>query len=201
MCSADIVRATYYYTMCSYCKDTLIRGFVQIKHDPQACPLLQARYCSICSTNGHTTSACPDEAVLQFRKPHFVEQLIPSSLLKQYSIKSRTPIGDFVVDEKKLKGCLEVQDNEKHIRAILSNHNVVPSHKVKENRALIIALAARLNRKIVFIKSDGIYVSPEENETNASQEQKQDEAIPKKKATGRKSVDPSRSSGVHVAGS
>lgn len=180
---------------------------MQIKHDPQACPLLQARYCSICSTNGHTTSACPDEAVLQFRKPHFVEQLVPSSVLEQYSIKSRTPIGDYVVDEKKLRGCLEVQDNDKHIRAILSNHNIVPSHKLKENRALIIALAARLNRKILFIKSDGSYVSPEENETNA-QEQKQEqkqvqkqETVPKKKATGRKSVDPSRSSGLNVTGS
>lgn len=192
--------------MCSYCKDTLVRGFVQIKHDPQNCPLLQARYCGICSTYGHTTSSCPDDAVLQFRKPQFVEQLVPSSIRKLYSIETRTPIAGFVSEDmNKLRGCLEVQDNDKHIRAILSNHDVVPSHKLKENRALIIALAARLNRKIVFIKADGTYVSPEENEANASQEQKQKqkqiETTPKKKATGRKPVDPSRSSGVHVAGS
>jgi hypothetical protein len=96
--------------------------------------------------------------------------------VQKHGIASRTPLPGFTAETKILRGCLEVQDNDKHIRAILMNHDIVPSHKLKDNRILIINLAARLKRKIVFIKADGTYHSPEENET-AKQKKEDSEKI------------------------
>lgn len=165
--------------MCTNCQDT-IRGFIKIKHDPQNCPLLQARYCSICAIHGHTTLSCPDEATLQYRKPQYVEQLLPPSYLDKYAITTRTPMPGFT-EESNLRGTLDVLDTDKHMRALLMNHNIVPSHKIKDNRVAIITLAARLHRKIVFVKADGTRSSPEDEANEAQGAQAIKDTKPKAK--------------------
>jgi len=94
---------------------------------------------------------CPDDAILEHRVPRYVEQLIPSTLLSTYDIKTRTPLANVSLQPIH-EPVLEVKDLDKDIRAILLNYNIQPSGKKKELRHQIKRLSDDLKRKLIFIK-------------------------------------------------
>lgn len=53
---------------------------------------IQAAFCTICSKYGHYTRECSDTSAAYYRKPQFMEQLIPHFLRKHYNIQTLTPI-------------------------------------------------------------------------------------------------------------
>ncbi len=80
--------------MCSNCKDVAKLCRPKL-HEEKFCPLLRAGYCSICCSKGHFTSDCPNSTAMEYRKPQFMEQLIPFSKLQEYRITTRTPLPSF----------------------------------------------------------------------------------------------------------
>ena len=136
--------------MCSNCKDVLI-GF-SISHAASNCPLLRSSYCSVCCSYGHLTEDCPDKEVLKFRKPTYVEQLIPYSLLKQHKITSQTPLPTTEDRVAKYEPEWEVEDTDKAIRQVLMNYSSQPSGKPKENRRLLKQISDERHLKLVYIK-------------------------------------------------
>lgn len=142
--------------MCSKCPD--------ISHACKACKwqaaLRAASYCGICAIYGHTTLMCPDGDVLEHRKPEFIEQLIPTSLLDTYNIQSMTPLVNKDVEIKpKYEPVFDVYDTDKNIRAILMNHGKSISNKPKENRLRLQRLADELGRKLVY-NNIPVHVNP-----------------------------------------
>ena len=138
------------YKMCTKCQD-IIRG-CKVKHQPMHCPLMAASYCGICATYGHTTMMCPDTQVLEHRKPEFIEQLIPTSILDAYNIQTTTPLANKDTEMKsRHEPVLEVYDTDKNIRAILMNYNKPIANKSKDNRIRIQKLADELGRKLVYL--------------------------------------------------
>ena len=136
--------------MCSKCENVLI-GF-SIPHPVSDCPLLHSSYCSVCCSYGHLTDECPDYEVLANRKPHFVEQLIPHSLLRRYNITSQTPLPCLEEDYKSpFEPVVEVEESDKAIRQVLMNYSIQPSGRMKENRRLLKQLSEELHRKLVYI--------------------------------------------------
>ena len=80
--------------MCENCK-TILCDYRGKPHDPLTCPLLDIAYCGICSKRGHFHVDCPDTLVQRFRKPQYLEELIPPSLKEKYKIHTtRTPLAD-----------------------------------------------------------------------------------------------------------
>lgn len=106
---------------------------------------------------------CPDGEVLEHRKPEFIEQLIPTSLLDIYNIQSTTPLVNKDVEIKpKYEPVLDVYDTDKNIRAILMNHGKSISNKPKENRLRLQRLADELGRKLIYNKIP-VHVNPKKS--------------------------------------
>jgi len=126
-----------------------------------ACPLLKIRYCGICATYGHNQHNCPDEAVLQFREPLYVEQLIPASLAIEYKITSKTPLPPSQKIKIVTKLILEVPETEEAIRAALQAAGGKPmicQHKGRtekkemiENKKRLQKIADIQGRKLIYI--------------------------------------------------
>ena len=136
--------------MCSKCQNVLI-GF-SIPHPVSDCPLLHSSYCSVCCSYGHLTDDCPDYEVLHHRKPQFLEQLIPPSSLRRYTITSQTPLEcSEETCKHPFEPVLEVEESDKAIRQILMNYSIQPSGRMKENRRLLKQLSEELHRKLVYI--------------------------------------------------
>ena len=113
--------------MCHYCAHIPY----QSPHAPEACPYQRSLYCPSCATYGHEPSACPRAPSELYTQPHYAEQLIPTHLLKQYSIGTITPIKPLPVQKKQV--VLELPDDDKLIRDYLFNQgNKVVSTRSKE---------------------------------------------------------------------
>lgn len=83
-----------------------------------------------------------------------MEQLIPYSLVQAYGITSHTPLAKGrTVQKPKHEAVLEIEDNDRAIRAVLMNYDIQPSGKMKENRRLLKQVADQLGRKLVYIHS------------------------------------------------
>lgn len=80
-----------------------------------------------------------------------MEQLIPPSVRKSYSIQSITPLSKKSISREPILPTLEVEESEKSIRAILLANDIQPSNKPKENRRLMKQLAETLGRKLYYI--------------------------------------------------
>jgi hypothetical protein len=76
--------------MCRYCDYIPYHEFKQ--HSEHQCPYRKACYCSFCSVYGHPESDCPCPPASYLRKPQYIEQLIPTHLVKSYNINTATPI-------------------------------------------------------------------------------------------------------------
>lgn len=135
-------------------------------HAAGHCPVTASLFCSICQENGHATMKCPDRATWHYRKPEFVEQLIPLSVLQHYKIDTRTPIPG--VDNKHIpylyQPVVEIPYDKdgKNIRATLAAHNI-PSSSVKENERVAIAFGNLTGKTVSIINKEPIV--PKEKNT------------------------------------
>jgi hypothetical protein len=136
--------------MCDFCS----KLYKSEQHDPTLCPVRGALYCSICQIYGHTTIKCPDRDTWHYRKPEFVEQLIPTSILAHYKIDSLTRItsgvnehipyihGDPVI-------CIPDDEKGKNIRATLASYNLPCSSK-KEDKRIIEEFSNLIGKKVEY---------------------------------------------------
>ena len=101
---------------------------------------------------------CPDRASWHYRKPEFVEQLIPISILNHYNITSLTPIvsppsgkhehipyihGDPVIE-------IPFDEDGKNVRATLAAYNL-PSSSVKENKRVMNEFGELIGKKVSIV--------------------------------------------------
>jgi len=141
--------------MCGCSKLTLSEN-----HGPNQCPVDASLFCSICQENGHPTMKCPNRASWHYRKPEFVEQLIPISVLNHYNIKSRTPIGTPLHGKDKHEHIpyihgdpvIEIPFDEdgKNVRATLAAYNL-PSSSVKENKRVMNEFGDLIGKKVSIV--------------------------------------------------
>jgi hypothetical protein len=114
--------------MCDYCIKILGKCVSPHYKNPDKCPLKTASYCCLCASYGHTSFNCKEDTT--YRRPQFLEQLIPPSLLEQNRIVTNTPI---ISTNKKLismveplKAVIDVIDHPKVIKSVLKNMNSMP---------------------------------------------------------------------------
>jgi len=103
---------------------------------------------------------CPDRASWHYRKPEFVEQLIPISVLNHYNIKTLTPIGTPLNGKDKhdhipyIHGdpVIEIPFDEdgKNVRATLAAYNL-PSSSVKENKRVMNEFGDLIGKKVSIV--------------------------------------------------
>ena len=100
---------------------------------------------------------CPDKATWQVRKPEFIEQLVPRTLLLHHNIVSQTPI---VNPNGELLDCpysavMELPEDKdgKFIRATLASYNL-PSSGIKENKRVLEAFGSLIGKKVVYIQNE-----------------------------------------------
>jgi len=142
--------------MCDNCVSTL-KHLVK-PHDVKRCPLKRALYCGVCATYGHSPAGCPDTVTQMFREPHYMEQLIPPSLMAEYGITSRTPIGALAKAEESLPPMCLTETTES-LRAALTSIDVKPKicqaqnskEEIKVNKARLITEMEAVGRKVEFI--------------------------------------------------
>lgn len=139
--------------MCDFCS----KLYKSEQHEPGLCPVRAALFCSICQIYGHSTIKCSDRATWHYRKPGFVEQLIPNSILSHYKIDSLTRItwgvkehipyihGDPVIT-------VPNDDKGKNIRATLASHNLPCSSK-KEDKRILEEFGSIIGKKIEYTES------------------------------------------------
>ena len=105
---------------------------------------------------------CPDRATWHYRKPEFIEQLIPISVLNHYNITSLTPIstpigkdrhehipyihGDPVIE-------IPYDEDGKNVRATLAAFNL-PSSSVKENKRVMNEFGDLIGKKVSIVGQD-----------------------------------------------
>ena len=130
--------------MCKHCQDIL--GDLSLPHDESKCPLQKSYYCSTCAKYGHLTDKCPAKPSSYFTEPCFIEQLIPTSLMKEYNITSRTPIP--LVKKEEPQRLLEIMDDDRVIAAYLSARSI----KSKNKRHALEEYARKQNMRVVYLK-------------------------------------------------
>lgn len=96
------------------------------------------------------------------REPLYLEQLIPSSLIIDYKIQSKTPLTTTPVLRMPEKPTWEVSDNEEAIRAALSANGEKPmicqqkgrmnGEEIAENKARLQKLADIYGRRLIFLR-------------------------------------------------
>lgn len=129
-------------------------------HLPNQCPVDASLFCSICQENGHSTMKCPDRANWHYRKPEFVEQLIPISVLNHYNIKSLTPIAKDTYEHiPYIHGnpVIEIPFDEdgKNVRATLAAYNL-PSSSVKENKRIMNEFGDIIGKNVSIVGEDSL---------------------------------------------
>ena len=141
-------------------------------HGPNECPVDASLFCSICQENGHSTMKCPQRASWHYRKPEFVEQLIPISVLNHYNIKSLTPIGTpkhdhipYVHGEPVIE--IPFDEDGKNVRATLAAYNL-PSSSVKENKRVMSEFGELIGKKVSIVGQDTVKKSVKLKKPKAS---------------------------------
>lgn len=132
--------------MCSNCKD-ILQDF-DIVHTVALCPLRNSWYCSYCAIYGHLTKSCPAKPSILFRKPAYIEQLIPYSDLKEYNITSKTPIKTPLLEQE--QRLLEIKDSDKIIAAYLAARSVKIQRGFTKRQALE-EYAKTENKRVIYI--------------------------------------------------
>ena len=133
--------------MCSNCKD-ILQDF-DIVHTVALCPLRNSWYCSYCAIYGHLTKSCPAKPSILFRKPAYIEQLIPYSDLKEYNITSKTPIKTPLLEQE--QRLLEIKDSDKIIAAYLAARSVKIQRGFTKRQTLE-EYAKTENKRVVYIR-------------------------------------------------
>jgi len=132
--------------MCSNCTD-ILEDF-GIEHTIELCPLRNSWYCSYCAIYGHLTKSCPAKPSILFRKPAYIEQLIPYSDLKEYNITSKTPIRTPLIEQE--QRLLEIKDSDKVIAAYLSARSVKIQRGFTKRQTLE-EYAKTENKRVIYI--------------------------------------------------
>ena len=132
--------------MCSNCKD-ILQDF-DIVHTVALCPLRNSWYCSYCAIYGHLTKSCPAKPSILFRKPAYIEQLIPYSDLKEYNITSKTPIKTPLLEQE--QRLLEIKDSDKVIAAYLGARSVKIQRGFTKRQTLE-EYAKTENKRVIYI--------------------------------------------------
>ena len=132
--------------MCSNCKD-ILQDF-DIVHTVALCPLRNSWYCSYCAIYGHLTKSCPAKPSILFRKPAYIEQLIPYSDLKEYNITSKTPIKTPLLEQE--QRLLEIKDSDKIIAAYLAARSVKIQRGFTKRQTLE-EYAKTENKRVIYI--------------------------------------------------
>ncbi len=132
--------------MCSICKDILYD--FTLEHIESRCPLRNSQYCSYCAKYGHLTKSCPSKPLRMFRKPAYLEQLIPYSDIKEFNITSKTPIKYKKSDEE--QRLLEIKDDDKVIGAYLAARSI-KIQKGFSRRDMLEDYAKNNNMRVVYI--------------------------------------------------
>ena len=133
--------------MCSNCED-ILQDF-GIEHTVELCPLRNSWYCSYCAQYGHLTKSCPAKPSILFRKPAYIEQLIPYSDLKEYNITSKTPIKTPLLEQE--QRLLEIKDSDKIIAAYLAARSVKIQRGFTKRQTLE-EYAKLENKRVVYIR-------------------------------------------------
>ena len=133
--------------MCSNCTD-ILEDF-GIEHTIELCPLRNSWYCSYCAIYGHLTKSCPAKPSILFRKPAYIEQLIPYSDLKEYNITSKTPIRTPLLEQE--QRLLEIKDSDKVIAAYLAARSVKIQRGFTKRQTLE-EYAKTENKRVVYIR-------------------------------------------------
>lgn len=105
---------------------------------------------------------CPDIVTHAYRKPHLMEQLIPPSILIEYSIQTQTPLKNARIPEMPRKFIMEVPENEMAIRAAIIAAGEKPmtcqekgkreKKEMTENKKKLQKIADAAGRKLVYVK-------------------------------------------------
>lgn len=110
--------------MCDNCKKAPYH-FRGDKHEQVACPFKTSLFCSSCSVYGHTLESCPAPPDTFYMEPCYVEQLVPSSLVKYYGITTKTLLPDVRLPKEKGGRFLELKDDIKVIKAFLVSRSII----------------------------------------------------------------------------
>ena len=139
--------------MCSNCTN-ILEDF-GIQHNVALCPLRNSWYCSYCAIYGHLTKSCPAKPSILFRKPAYIEQLIPYLDLKEYNITTHTPIRTPLLEkeqeQEQEQRLLEIKDSDKVIAAYLAARSVKIQRGFTKRQALE-EYAKIENKRVVYIR-------------------------------------------------
>lgn len=145
---------------CTACRATL--GGLVKRHTADKCPLTAGSYCGLCASYGHSPSACPDAHTAAYREPHFLEQLVPATLLEEYNVRSRTMLADCPVATLPSEEAVwEVPETDEALRAALNTLGIKPmicqekgrkeAREITENKKRLQKAADAKGIKIVYI--------------------------------------------------
>ncbi len=141
--------------MCRHCDYIPFSEFKE--HSETQCPYRKASYCSFCSVYGHPENDCPCPPPDHFRKPQYVEQLLPSYLVKSYNISSATPLPGFASSPIPRYDVIELIDSPECIkRYLLSVVGGIPTKAREEDlRRTLTEYAKKHNKVVLFIPPSG----------------------------------------------
>ncbi len=136
--------------MCRHCDYIPFSEFKE--HSEHQCPYRKATYCSFCAVYGHPESDCPFPPPEHLRKPQYIEQLIPSHLVKSYNISTATPITQEPAQISRYN-VIELIDTAESIkRYLLSVIGGIPTKAREEDlRRTLTDYAKKNNKLILFV--------------------------------------------------
>jgi hypothetical protein len=136
--------------MCRYCDYIPFSEFKD--HSEHQCPYRKSTYCSFCAVYGHPESDCPCPPPEHLRKPQYIEQLIPSHLVKSYNISTATPITAEPAQTTRYN-VIELIDTAESIkRYLLSVIGGIPTKAREEDlRRTLTEYAKKNNKLILFV--------------------------------------------------
>jgi len=149
---------------CKACRATL--GSLVKRHTADRCPLIAGSYCGLCASYGHSPYNCPDTTSRAYREPHYIEQLVPASVLEELNIRTMTlipgcPVSKLPEEER----VWEVLETDEGLRAALTNLGVKPmrcqekgkkeAKEIQENKRRLQGIADATGFKVVYIRMGG----------------------------------------------
>lgn len=131
------VLRNHFVTMPTSCTTCYALTGLHNIHDNQPCPLSASMVCRRCHTRGHLAASCSSTAAL-WERPSCLEELIPDDVRALWSIQTITPMSYTTLagaagTESELCMDIEVSQNDKKMRAFMTEHDIDTAHKTNEN--------------------------------------------------------------------
>jgi hypothetical protein len=101
-------------------------------------------------------TTCPAAPSTFYTEPCYVEQLIPSSLLKQYNITTQTLLPKATLPVASTQGILEIKDDDKVIRAFLVARGQIGPRTENSTmiRDALMKYAKAENKRLIYISKE-----------------------------------------------